>query len=238
MVRQYGKWVFLVMIVVVLAITGCAPAKKPGVPVGLTAQRDEARRLFQEATELGGKDCAPVEYAEAQVHMDVADHEWGEAHYDDAAGAIAVVRQKSIEAIEKCKPKPKEVVAPAEPPEKPEEEVEAPTFDFAPVYFDAGKADIRSDAMVILDRLGTVLRDNPWMKVEVAGHSDSGGSDEANMELSVKRARSVAIYLEDHFAISPHRLQAIGYGESRPVADNATREGRRLNRRVEFRTME
>jgi outer membrane protein OmpA-like peptidoglycan-associated protein len=237
MVRQYGKWVFLVMIVMVLAIAGCAPAKKPGVPVGLQAQMDEARRLFQQATEMGGKDCAPVEYAEAQVHMDSADHEWGEADYDDVAKAIAVVRQKSIETIEKCKPKPKAVAPPAEPPEKPEE-VEAPTFAFAPVYFDAGKADIRSDAMVILDRLGTVLREHPSMKIEVAGHSDSGGSDEANMELSVKRARSVAIYLEDHFAISPHRVKAIGYGESRPVADNATREGRRLNRRVEFRTIE
>ncbi len=233
MIHKYGKWVFLVLICVTLAIAGCAPAKKPGVPVGLTAQYEEAKRLFQEATQAGGKDCSPVEYAEAQVHMDWADREWKEADYEDAAQAIAVVKQKSIETIENCRPKPKEVAPPTPAPEKPEV-VEKPTF--APVYFDVGKADIRSDSMVILDRIGTVLKENPSLKIEVAGHSDSGGSEEANMQLSLKRARSVAMYLEDHFAISPHRIQAIGYGESRPVADNATKEGRRMNRRVEFRT--
>jgi len=233
MVRQYGKWVFLVMICMGLVIAGCAPAKRPGVPTGLTAEIEEAKRLFGQATEMGGKDCAPVEYAEAQVNMDWADHEWEERHYDDVAKAIAIVKQKSMEAIEKCKPK--EAAPP--PPEKPEV-VEKPTFTFAPVYFDVGKADIRSDSMVILDRVGTILKENPGLKAEVAGHSDAGGSEEANMELSLKRAGSVAMYLEDHFAISPHRIKAIGYGESRPVADNATKEGRRMNRRVEFRTLE
>jgi OOP family OmpA-OmpF porin len=243
MIHKYGKWVFLGMICIGLAVGGCAPAKKPGVPVGLTAKYEEAKRLFQQATEMGGKDCAPVEYAEAQVLMDMADHEWKEAQYGQAAEVIAKVKQKSLEAIEKCKPKPKKEVAPPKPapaPEKPEmpEVVEKPTFAFAPVYFDAGKADIRSDAMVVLDRLGTILKEHVWMKVEVAGHSDSGGSEEANMELSLKRARSVAIYLEDHFAISPHRFKIVGLGESRPVADNATKEGRRMNRRVEFRALE
>ncbi|NIO05204.1 MAG: OmpA family protein [Proteobacteria bacterium] len=238
MVYRYGKWVFIVMVCLGLAIAGCAPAKKPGVPIGLTAQYDEAKRLFQQATEMGGKDCAPVEYAEAQVQMDHADHEWGEAQYDEAAQSIAIVKQKSIEAIEKCRPKP-EVAPPAPPPpEKPEVVEKPPTFTFAPVYFDAGKADIRSDAMVILDRVGAALNEYPVLKVEVAGHSDSGGSEEANMELSMKRARSVAIYLEDRFGISPHRIKAVGYGESRPVADNSTVEGRRMNRRVEFRTFE
>ena len=245
MVHRYGKWVFLVVICLGLAIAGCAAKKTVGAPPGLQAEYDEAKRLFQEATDVGGKDCAPVEYAEAQVHMDYADHEWEEMDWDEAAEAIAVVKQKSMEAIEKCKEKPPEEappkeVAPPKPvptPEKPEEAAR-PAFAFAPVYFDVRKSDIRSDAIVILDRIGTILTENPWLKLEVAGHTDSGGSEEANMETSLRRAKSVATYLIERYGISPHRLKVFGYGETRPVADNATREGRRMNRRVEFRTIE
>jgi OOP family OmpA-OmpF porin len=234
--QKYGKWIFLVGIGLALAVTGCAAKKRPGVPVGLTGEYDEAKRLFQQATDMGGKNCAPVEYAEAQANLDHAEHEWAERHYNDAAPSLAVVKQKSMEAIEKCKPEappPK----PVPPPEKPVM-IEKPTFAFAPVYFDARKADIRSDAIVVLDRIGTVLQEHEWLKLEVAGHTDSGGSEEANMELSLKRAKSVSTYLIDHFSISPHRLKVFGYGESRPVADNSTTEGRRMNRRAEFRGIE
>jgi len=241
MVHRYGKWVLLLGICLGLAIAGCAKYKA-GIPLGLTDERKEAKKLFQQATDMGGKDCAPVEYAEAQATMDYADRQWDERDWDDFAEAIAVVKQKSMEAIEICS-RPKEV-APAKPtppeptpaPEKPED-VTRPAFAFAPVYFDAGKADIRSDAIVVLDRIGLILKEHPWLRIEVAGHSDSGGSDEANMELSLKRARSVSTYVTDHYAISPHRLKVVGYGEARPVADNATREGRRMNRRVEFKTL-
>lgn len=244
MVHRYRKWIFLGVICLAIAVVGCAAVKKPGIPVGLQAQYDEAKRLFQQATDMGGKDCAPVEYAEAQVNLEHADVEWEERDYADAAEWIAVVKQKSMEAIQKCTPKEVVVVeeevvipAPVPAPERPEE-VARPTFAFAPVYFDAGKADIRSDAMVVLDRIGTILQEHAWLQIEVAGHSDSGGSEEVNMELSLKRAKSVSTYLMDHFGISPHRLKVFGYGESRPVADNSTTEGRRMNRRVEFRAIE
>jgi len=244
MVYRYGKWVFLLMICLGLAIAGCAPKYKAGIPLGLRAERDEAKKLFQQTTDVGGKDCAPVEYAEAQATMDYADRQWDERDWEDFAEAIAVVKQKSMEAIEKCEarevaPTPAKPAPPKEAPvpEKPEE-VAKPAFAFAPVYFDVRKADIRSDAIVILDRIGMLLKENPWLKIEVAGHSDSGGSEEANMELSLKRAKSVSTYLIDHYAISPHRLKVLGYGESRPVADNSTRDGRRMNRRVEFRAIE
>ncbi len=241
MIRKYGKWIFLVMLCLGVAFAGCAPKKVTtvGAPTGLSADYDEAKSLFQEATDMGGKDCAPVEYATAQAYMDHVEHEWKERHWDDAAESIAFAKQKSMEAIEKCKEK--EVVEVVEV-EVEEEEVVAPAvrpeFEFAPIYFDVRKADIRSDAIVVLDRLGMILKENPWLEIEVSGHSDSGGSEEANMDLSVKRAESVSTYLIDHYAISPHRLRAVGYGESRPVADNSTREGRRMNRRVEFRTIE
>jgi len=236
--HRYGKWVFLVLMCLGLAAFGCAPGrlgpKTP--PAGFQARYDEAKSLFQQAGDMGAKECAPREYAEAQVWLDYVDHELTqERHWDEAAKALEKVKKKSMEAIEKCKP---EVAAPeaVPPPEKPAEA--RPTFAFAPVYFDVRKADIRSDAIVILDRIGTVLQEHPWLKLEVAGHSDSGGSEEANMELSLKRAKSVSTYLIDHFDVSPHRLKVFGYGESRPVADNSTVDGRRMNRRVEFKAIE
>jgi len=241
MIHKYGKWVFLILICLGVAVSGCA-TKKMGPrtpPAGLQAELDEAKTLFKQATDMGATECAPVEYAEAQVWLDYAEHEWEtEWHWDEVAEAIAKVKQKSLEAIEKCKPEvvEKEVVV-KEVPAPPAPAVR-PTFAFAPVYFDVRKADIQSDAMVVLDRIGMILKENPWLKLEVAGHSDSGGSEEANMEISLKRAKSVATYLIDHYAVSPHRLKVVGYGESRPVADNATREGRRMNRRVEFRAIE
>jgi outer membrane protein OmpA-like peptidoglycan-associated protein len=232
MVHRYGRWVFLVLICVGILASGCTGIMGPKTPpAGLQAEYDEAKSLFQQATDMGAKDCAPYEYAEAQVWLDYADHEWSERHWDEVAEAIAKAKQKATEAIEKCTPR--EVAPPAEPvpPGKPE-------FAFAPVYFDVRKADIRSDSIVVLDRIGTILQEHAYLKLEVAGHTDSGGSEEANMEMSLKRAKSVSTYLIDHFAISPHRLKVIGYGESRPVADNSTTEGRRMNRRVEFRSIE
>ncbi len=240
MIHKYGKWVLLILICLGLAVSGCATRKMGSrtPPSGLQAELDEAKTLFQQATDMGATECAPVEYAEAQAWLDYAEHEWEtEWHWDEVAEAIARVKQKSMEAIEKCKPAPEVAPKPAPPPEKPVE-VARPTFAFAPVYFDVRKADIQSDAMVVLDRIGMILKENAWLKLEVAGHSDSGGSEESNMEMSLKRAKSVSTYLMDHYAISPHRLKVVGYGESRPVADNATREGRRLNRRVEFRAIE
>jgi OOP family OmpA-OmpF porin len=205
-------------------------------PEGLLAEWEETKGLFQEATVMGAKDCAPVEYAEAQVQLDYAEHERiTEWHWEEVAEALAKAKQKSMEAIEKCKPEEAAVVVEVPEPPKP---AARPTFAFAPVYFDVRKADIRSDAIVVLDRIGTILQEHPYLKREVAGHADSGGSEEANMETSLKRAKSVSTYLIDHFAISPHRLKVFGYGESRPVADNSTKEGRRMNRRVEFMAIE
>lgn len=240
MLHRYGKWFFLVLIGVGLTVAGCGGLVGPGAttpPAGLEDQMNEARGLFQQATDMGAKDCAPVEYAEAQVSLDLADHEWKERDWGDVAKYTDIAKKKSMEAIEKCKPKEVAPPKPTPPPEKPKAEAR-PTFTFPPVYFDVRKADIRSDAIVILDRIGTTLQENPWLKLEVAGHTDSQGSEEANMEISLKRAKSVATYLIDHFNISPHRLKVFGYGESRPVADNSTVEGRRMNRRVEFRAIQ
>jgi len=71
--------------------------------------------------------------------------------------------------------------------------------------------------------------------VVIEGHTDSMGSDAVNQKISEKRAQNVKKYLQDKFNISDDRMMVKGYGKTRPIADNNTKEGRAKNRRVEFR---
>jgi len=87
---------------------------------------------------------------------------------------------------------------------------------------------------VIFDRNGMLLKDNPRIKVEIAGHSDSAGSAKANQSISVKRAESAKKYIQDKYNIPADRMVVKGQGDSKPIADNKTNEGRAKNRRVEF----
>ena len=102
------------------------------------------------------------------------------------------------------------------------------------VTFEFDSARLQPNAETILDDAAEVLMRYPEMLVEVAGHTDSLGSDAYNQQLSQKRAESVRQYLIDQ-GVSAERLTAVGYGESEPRATNDTEEGRELNRRVELR---
>lgn len=86
-----------------------------------------------------------------------------------------------------------------------------------------------------LDKVAELLaNERAAGKVEVAGHTDALGSDDVNERLSTQRAESVKQYLVQH-GVDAGRISAIGYGKARPRASNDTKEGRRLNRRVEIR---
>jgi OOP family OmpA-OmpF porin len=88
-----------------------------------------------------------------------------------------------------------------------------------------------------LDEALTVLQKNPGMRIEVQGHTDSDGADAYNLDLSNRRAQAVVGYFAQK-GIEANRLSAKGYGESKPVADNKTREGKAQNRRVELQPIE
>ena len=105
------------------------------------------------------------------------------------------------------------------------------------VNFDFDKSEIRPDAAVILDEAVSILSGKPDVQVRVAGHTDHTGPDAYNQGLSERRAASVVKYLTEH-GIAASRLSSVGYGESRPIATNETREGRALNRRVELEVLE
>lgn len=101
------------------------------------------------------------------------------------------------------------------------------------ITFATDSADLSSDFYDVLNSVSTVLNEYNKTVVEVAGHTDSTGSDAYNQSLSERRAASVAAYLKSQ-KIMPERVITVGMGESRPVADNATSEGRQSNRRVEL----
>ena len=102
----------------------------------------------------------------------------------------------------------------------------------AGVLFDFDKADLRPEAGPALDSLVTFLKKYPSAKLGISGHTDDVGSDEYNLDLSGRRAKAVCDYLL-RAAIPPAQIDWKAFGESRPVADNATEEGRQKNRRVE-----
>ena len=105
-----------------------------------------------------------------------------------------------------------------------------------PILFDSGKADLKSPSYAMLDKVANILAgvDNP---VIIEGHTDNMpiNTEEfsSNWELSFYRAFSVVKHLIDKKGFSPKQLSAIGYGEHHPIEDNATREGRGKNRRIE-----
>lgn len=101
------------------------------------------------------------------------------------------------------------------------------------IFFDFGKATLRSESNKELDRLVRIMTENGEMKIEIGGHTDDKGSDAFNLQLSNDRARAVADYIMGK-GITSDRVSFKGYGESRPVASNDTEEGTQLNRRVEF----
>jgi len=101
------------------------------------------------------------------------------------------------------------------------------------IHFDTGKATILADSGQILGEIVKLLQQNPDLKLRVEGHTDNQGNAAANQALSEKRAQSVLAWLTAH-GIPAARLTAKGLGQTQPVADNGTEDGRAKNRRVEL----
>ena len=101
------------------------------------------------------------------------------------------------------------------------------------VTFGFDKSDVQPQFYPVLDNVASTLQQYNQTVIEVAGHTDSVGSDSYNQKLSEQRASSVARYLQSR-GVANQRLQTYGYGESRPVDSNETESGRANNRRVEI----
>ncbi len=104
------------------------------------------------------------------------------------------------------------------------------------IFFDFAKSTLRPESTMELDRLTKLLKDIPTLKIEISGHTDNVGTQEANVKLSRERAKAVVDYLIEH-GVSKDRLKFEGYGFNQPIAPNDSEEGRQLNRRTEFKVL-
>jgi len=111
--------------------------------------------------------------------------------------------------------------------------LEGAVLSFDNIYFASGSATLRPESHGILDSVAILMRDNPTARIQVAGHTDSDGSESSNQTLSENRAGSVFQYLVST-GISSDRLTTIGYGEAIPVVPNNSAANKARNRRIEF----
>lgn len=102
------------------------------------------------------------------------------------------------------------------------------------IYFDVNRATIRHESATTLEEIGTMLEDHPDLRISIEGHTDSDGDDASNLDLSERRAASVKGFLIANYGIDASRLESVGLGETVPVADNSTPDGKQQNRRVEL----
>jgi outer membrane protein OmpA-like peptidoglycan-associated protein len=105
------------------------------------------------------------------------------------------------------------------------------------VLFKVGQAELLPEAMASLDELAGQIKDRNGFLLEIQGYASSEGASEKNDRLSQARSEAVRRYLADRHNIPLFRMSILGFGTSRPVADNATLEGRMQNRRVEVRLL-
>ena len=119
-------------------------------------------------------------------------------------------------------------------PEIAKKDVERITYLGSKIFFENNSATLKVASLVQLDELVTLINKYDASNLVIEGHADSNGSDAFNLELSQKRTDSVKEYLMKK-GVSESRVKAIGYGETKPIASNATALGRAKNRRVELK---
>jgi len=119
------------------------------------------------------------------------------------------------------------------PAAEPMVEVSEPVRVELDVKFDFDKSVVKEESQADIKALADFMAQYPQTTTTVEGHTDSVGSDAYNQGLSERRANAVRDELVNRYGISADRVSSVGYGESRPVADNGTDEGRAINRRVE-----
>ena len=105
---------------------------------------------------------------------------------------------------------------------------------FESLEFENGKSDILQNMHNDLAKLGNFMIDHPDEKLKIAGHTDSSGNEQANLQLSQARADAIRTYLINEYKIDGSRITAIGYGSAKPIVQEVTDEHKQLNRRVEF----
>ena len=112
-------------------------------------------------------------------------------------------------------------------------ELERKNFKFEPIYFDVDKAEIKAEYKAFLESMVKVVSSHSDLRVKVTGHTDSDGSDAYNLDLSRRRAEAIIAFFTS-LGLARDRIEIHFEGESKPIGDNKTDDGKQLNRRVDF----
>jgi outer membrane protein OmpA-like peptidoglycan-associated protein len=212
-------------IVIGLAIVFCfiaaasyAKSSYFGVPnkaIAYPSEFDQTDEAIMKAEQSPGAKACPQKLAQARELAKQGVETYWACRTKEGLAMLAEARKLAQEA-EACAPgKPKEVII------------------LKGVNFAFNSAELTPKSKENLDQWVTRIKGDKTIRVEVAGHTDSVGSDAYNQQLSQRRAKSVVDYFVAQ-GVPADRLKAVGYGKKKPIASNATDEGRAQNRRVEL----
>lgn len=225
------KW--LLLLVAGLLVVGLMPFSSYGKSsyfgvknqaIGVPPEFDQTDKCINDAEQSPGAKYCPDKIAQAKELA----KQGVEAYWKcNTAGGLAMLAQacKLANDARGCGP-----VAAKQPAAVPKEVIVLKGINFA---FDSSVLTPESKKILDEDQRISRLKGEPNIRVEVAGHTDSVGSEAYNQKLSERRAQAVADYLISR-GVDPKRLKAVGYGKDKPIASNATDAGRAENRRVEL----
>jgi len=223
-------------------MAGCAPTSHFGVrdeAAMVPAEFGQTEAVIASAERSEGSKYCPEKIARAKVLGNDAAKIYWACRTKEAMALLAEARKLAKEA-ESCQP-PARVTPPAPAPAptpapQPAPPPAAPArqpVSFHSVYFDFDKSNLKPEARAELDRAAKTMQENPDVVLELQGNTDYVGTDVYNKALGDRRARAVFDYLKSK-GINPNRLREVSFGESKPVATNATDAGRAQNRRVDL----
>lgn len=213
MLHQY-KPVMLLVALVLVAAPGCATKKYVGKEVGAVNQKVET---LSESVERNQERIRQAEETLQAHDAEIAQVE----EKASEAGELASTAQNDAQRALRGKL------------------VYEVTLSNDKVSFPFNKAELSGDAQTIVDDLAQKIKaDNRGLWLEIEGHTDAAGPDPYNERLGLERAEAVREYLYQSHGIPLHRISVFSFGESQPIADNATREGRARNRRVVIKVLE
>jgi outer membrane protein OmpA-like peptidoglycan-associated protein len=224
-----NKWLLL-LVVAGLLVVGLMPFSSYGKSsyfgvknqaVGYPSEFDQTDKCINDAEQSPGARYCPDKIAQAKELA----KQGVEAYWKcNTAGGLAMLAQACKLANEATR------CGPAAAKAAPKEVIVLKGINFA---FDSSALTPESKKVLDEDQRISRLMGEPNIRVEVAGHTDSVGSEAYNQKLSERRAQAVVDYLVSR-GVDPKRLKAVGYGKDKPIASNATDAGRAENRRVEL----
>ena len=186
-----------------------------GIPVhvAIQVQKERFRMWMNEEKLFDVPKATPPGYVMNQLKFDVGFTNYAEEQYGVYISNIKIATGK---------------------PDTRHKLVEEGKFSTTGILFDVNSDKIKPTSYGVVKEIADVLQQNSGIKIKIIGHTDSDGSDASNLDLSRKRSAAVKDMLANEFSIDASRIETDGKGETQPVADNKTKEGKAANRRVEF----